>query len=112
MRDVASATHVLLRAAKLAVEHGWCVIVCPSASPLPRILRASLPFVLPGIEVCGRTSLLVSGARLSVVHVDEPVFVPTGTPYGVLLVGWGDDLISAPMHLTGWREGAAHVEAA
>lgn len=116
MRNAATASHALQRAATLATEHGWCVVVCPTGGDIVRLLRAVLPLVLPGTEVCGRTALLGVAptlnhrARLSIVEVNEPVFVPEGVPYAVLLTGWGDDLVSSPSDLAAWQARAAHTE--
>lgn len=67
----------------------WLVIVCPD--DLFEVLQAVLIVTLPPeTELLGRTAALSNGIFVSLVPASTPIFLPKGTPFSLLLVGWGE----------------------
>jgi len=63
--------------------------------------------VPPGTSGSGRTFLLPDGVRVSVAQVNDEVFVPNGTTFAVLYVGWSTAGDSSLKGMDAWREKAS-----
>lgn len=67
----------------------WLVIVTPGENLdlCQRFLSGLLPL---DAKFAGRTARLPAGGALSIAAAEEQVFLPTGTPFSAMFVGWGD----------------------
>lgn len=106
--DVASS---LRYAADEAMRNSsWVVVVCPDGSDFLTTFQNSAGGLLPtGTSVAGRTALLPTGGRISVVAVGDDPFIPAGTPFSVMFCGWGDDIAADNRRMQLWRAGASRV---
>ena len=53
----------------------------------------------------GRTASLANGGKLSLASALDSQFLPSGTPFDVMFVGWGG-AVSAATEMTRWRKSA------
>ena len=82
----------------------WVVIVVPSE--LGNEGRTALSALANGHSCGGRTMLLPSGGKVSVIEAPEPVFVPPSQAFYVMFVGWGGHKASDAKEMTRWRAAA------
>lgn len=66
---------------------GWVVVVVPSDGFEDAL--TALVAVANGYPFGGRTVVLPGNSRLSLVKAEDPVFLPEGTPFNVMFLGWG-----------------------
>ncbi len=89
------------------ISGDWMVIVCPNAdtaTPCSQILAASVP---DDARFSGRTAILESNGRVSVVVAAEEVFIPDETPFVVSFLGWTSSTKSKGM--AKWGEKSSRV---
>ena len=87
----------------------WVVVVCPDDSSFHRSFRSAAGGMFPnGASFSGRTALLDSGGRISVVPVSaSPTFVVG--PFSVMFRGWDEDLAADSSRMSVWRAAAKRV---
>ena len=101
---------VLLKAGTFAGASGWVVVVCPDRGEHIRAFDQRGASLFPmGSCFVGRTAILPTGGRVSVVSAGDAPFIPPGTPFDVLFFGWEDDLSSDVRHMRLWRDRAVRV---
>ena len=106
----AEVASTLRHAAEATGTEKWVVVVCPDGSDFLTTFQESAAGLLPaGTSLAGRTAILPSGGRLSVVAVGTDPFLPPGAIYSVMFCGWGDDIASDNRRMQLWRAGAARV---
>jgi len=82
---------------KLALDRArstgiWMVLVCPSDESFLADARSVLAGLLPsGSKFGGRTAIFPGGGRLTVISAASPVFIPEGTDFTTLFIGWDKD---------------------
>lgn len=72
----------------LPYDPPWTVIVCPTQDKTQecgRLLTAILP---ASAKFSGRTAVLQDGRKLSIAWVNDDIFLPESTSFGVSLLGW------------------------
>ncbi|MDB4278262.1 hypothetical protein N9917_01530 [Deltaproteobacteria bacterium] len=97
---------------KFALDHAsmnssWVVVVCPPGIIVDEC-RSLLAGLLPSdAKFGGRTILLNSGAKLSLTSSQDALFVPEGTPFTTLFLGWSTSNRKADAQgVTRWRKAA------
>ena len=86
----------------------WLVIVTPGENL--EVARRFLSGVLPAdAKFAGRTARLPHGGALSVVASEEEVFVPSGTPFTAMFVGWGDASKADMGDMLRWKAAASQI---
>lgn len=108
--SLAAMVSVLRQAATLATLGEWVVVVVPDASEFLTAYNICAAGALPpGSSLGGRTALLPSGGKVSVVAVGTDPFIPDGEPYTVMFAGWGDDIAADNRRMLLWRQRASRV---
>ena len=86
----------------------WLVIICPEG--LVGDLRQHMVAAAPDDARCsGRTVRLGHGGCLSVVASTDEIFLPAGTPFSAIFVGWGDSPEVDMKDMHRWKEAASQV---
>lgn len=90
-------------------EKAWVVLVCPEGKR-QRQCRAVLAGAVPdNAKFSGRTARLPSGGVVSVTTIDSDLFVPDGTPYYAMFVGWQTSLGQSSKHMSKWYTSTSNV---
>ena len=86
----------------------WLVVVTPGENlePARRFLSGLLP---ANAKFSGRTARLPHGGTLSIVASEEEVFVPSGTPFTAMFIGWGDAKDANMADMMRWKAAASQV---
>jgi len=85
----------------------WVIVVFPDQDQAHEARRA-LPALLPsGTRGGGRTFMLPSGGRISVVCALDPLFVPQDKEYTVMFLGWSGASTTGYASMAAWRDRAA-----
>ena len=67
---------------------GYTVIVCPSQDMKIDVAKLVGAMVSGIGKFGGRTALFNNKGRISIVHMDDDVFITKGTPFNVAFLGW------------------------
>jgi len=98
--------HDLIFARHYAAERGsWLVVVTPPEkhSEAQGLFAGA---VVDGAAFGGRTLSLDNGSKLSLVAAPDPIFVPPGTAFDVMFIGWGGSNVTGAEEMTKWRKAA------
>jgi len=86
----------------------WLVIVTPAGNL--DLCRRFLSGLLPqDAKYAGRTARLSHGGALSIAGGSEEIFLPTGTPFTAMFVGWGDASKADMGDMLRWKAAASQI---
>lgn len=91
-----------------AQTKGWVVVLYPTRDLCHQGRLATIAMLPEGATSGGRTSLLPSGGKISVVSPEDDIDMGDN-PFSMVFLGWGEAQTDAFRGVRAWREKALQV---